>query len=180
MTDRGLLTAIGRVAFALARCLGEIGRGPRTAIALVEITLGVTGHDLLIATGLGGSVRDPLLLGEVAVTARGPPRHSRDRLRSLLRSPLSSDHSWSKDRGWRARREQREGGKTVNVSQAPVVSEASATVAPPVARGTVTALPSAVQDLARFFLSVTDPLPRERLAALPARLFLHLELRLQV
>ena len=123
--------------------------GPRTAIALVGIALGVTGHDLLIAT-----VRNPLLLGEVAVTARGPPRHSRDRLRSLLWSSLSSDHSWSKDRGRRARREQREGGKTVNVSQAPIVSEASATVAPPVAGGTVTALPSAVQDLARFFLSL--------------------------
>ena len=40
------------------------------------------------------------------------------------------------------------------VSQAPVVSEASASVAPPVARGTVAALPSAVQDLTRFFLSL--------------------------
>ena len=43
----------------------------------------------------------------------------------------------------------------MTVSQAPVVSEASATVAPPVARGTVSALPSAVQDLAKFFLSLT-------------------------
>ena len=42
------------------------------------------------------------------------------------------------------------------VSQAPVVSEASATVAPPVVGGTVTALPSAVQDLAKFFLSLTE------------------------
>ena len=41
------------------------------------------------------------------------------------------------------------------VSQAPVVSEASATVAPPVVGGTVTALPSAVQDLTKFFLSLT-------------------------
>ena len=43
----------------------------------------------------------------------------------------------------------------MTVSQAPFVSEASATVAPPVVGGTVTALPSAVQDLARFFLSLT-------------------------
>ena len=43
----------------------------------------------------------------------------------------------------------------MTVSQAPVVSEASATVAPPVVRGAVTALPSAVQDLARLFLSLT-------------------------
>ena len=61
-TDGGLLTTISRVAFALAQCLGEIGR------------------DLLIATGLGRSVRDPLLIGEVAaipLVARG---HACDRL----------------------------------------------------------------------------------------------------
>ena len=40
------------------------------------------------------------------------------------------------------------------VFQAPVVSEASATVAPPVG-GAVAVLPTAVQDLARFFLSLT-------------------------
>ena len=45
--------------------------------------------------------------------------------------------------------------ETVTVSQVPVVSEASATVVPPVVGGAVTALPSAVQDLARFFVSLT-------------------------
>ena len=40
------------------------------------------------------------------------------------------------------------------VSQAPVVSEASATVVTPVGGATVAALPSVVQDLARFFLSL--------------------------
>ena len=110
---RGLLTAIGRVAFALARCLGETGRSLRTATGLAGIALGVTGRDLLLATDLDWSVRDP-------------PRRSR------VRSPLSSDRSRSKDKGRRARREQREGVETVTVSQAPVVSEASATVAPPV------------------------------------------------
>ena len=44
--------------------------------------------------------------------------------------------------------------ETVAVSQAPVVSEASAAVAPPVGGTTVAVLPSAVQDLARFFLSL--------------------------
>ena len=43
----------------------------------------------------------------------------------------------------------------MTVSQAPVASVASAAVAPPVVRGTVTTLPSAVQDLAKFFLSLT-------------------------
>ena len=149
VTGRGVLTAISRVAFALAWCLSEIGRNLRTATAVVGITLSMTDLDLWIATGLGGSVRDPLLVGEV------PPRRSRDRSRSREQSLLSSDRSRSKESSRRARREQLEGGKTVTVSQAPVVSEASATVAPPVVGGTVTALPSAVQDLAKFFLSLT-------------------------
>ena len=67
-TDRGLLTAIGRVAFSLARCLGVIGRSPRTATG---IALGVIGRNLLITTVLDRSVCDPLLVGEVAVTACG-------------------------------------------------------------------------------------------------------------
>ena len=45
--------------------------------------------------------------------------------------------------------------ETVAVSQAPVVSEASAAVAPPVGGTTVAVLPSAVQDPARFFLSLS-------------------------
>ena len=49
-----------------------------------------------------------------------------------MRSLLSSDRSLSKDRSRRARRELREGVETVAVSQAPIVSEASAPVAPPV------------------------------------------------
>ena len=45
--------------------------------------------------------------------------------------------------------------ETVAVSQAPAVSEASAAVVPPVGGATMAALPSAVQDLARFFLNLT-------------------------
>ena len=44
--------------------------------------------------------------------------------------------------------------ETVAVSQAPVFFEASAAVAPSVGGATAAALPSAVQDLARFFLSL--------------------------
>ena len=85
--------------------------------------------------------------------SRDPPCHSRDRLQSRVRSPPSSDRSRSKEGGRRARRERQESVETVAVFQAPVVSEASATVAPPVG-ATVAALPSAVQDLSRFFLSL--------------------------
>ena len=45
--------------------------------------------------------------------------------------------------------------ETVTASQAPAVSEASAAVVPPTRGATMAALPSAVQDLARFFLKLT-------------------------
>ena len=77
-----------------------------------------------------------------------PPRRSRDRSQSRVRSLLSSDRLWSKDKGRRARREQREGVETM------AVSEASATVVPPAVGGAVAVLPSAVQDLARIFVSL--------------------------
>ena len=46
--------------------------------------------------------------------------------------------------------------ETVAVSQAPAVSGASAAVVPPVGGATMAVLPSAVQDLARFFLNLTE------------------------
>ena len=42
----------------------------------------------------------------------------------------------------------------MTVSQAPAVSEAPAAVVPPTGGATMVALPSAVQDLARFFLNL--------------------------
>ena len=48
-----------------------IGLGLWISTDPVGIALGVTGRGLLTATGPGGSVRDPLLVREVAVTARG-------------------------------------------------------------------------------------------------------------
>ena len=137
---RSLRTAIGPVESARARFLGVIGLGLWTATDPVGIALDVTGRCLLTAAGLGGNFRDPLLVGEVAVIACGHaiPLVTRDR------SLLSSDRSRSRDRSRRARRELREGVETVAVSQAPVVSEASAPAAPPVVGGTVAALPSAV------------------------------------
>ena len=82
------------------------------------------------------------------------PRRSRDRSRPRGRSPPSSDRSRPKERGRRARRERQEGVETVTVSQAPAVFEAPAAVVPPVGGATMAALPSAVQDLARFFLNL--------------------------
>ena len=87
--------------------------------------------------------------------SRDLPRRPRDRSRSRGRSPPSSDRSWSKERGRRARHEQQEGVETVTVSQAPAVSEAPAVATPAAGGATLAALPSAVQDLARFFLSLS-------------------------
>ena len=63
--------ACGRVAFALVRCHGETSRCLRTATGLAGIALGVTGCDLLLATGLDRSVHDPVLSGRSPVTVRG-------------------------------------------------------------------------------------------------------------
>ena len=52
------------------------------------------------------------------------------------------------------------------VSQPPVASEVPVAVTPAAGGAALLALPSAVQDLVRFFLSRQDPLPRGRLAAL--------------
>ena len=45
--------------------------------------------------------------------------------------------------------------ETVEVSQAPVVSDAAAVATPAAGGATLAGLPSAVQDLARFFLSLS-------------------------
>ena len=62
---------------------------------------------------------------------------------------------WSGEKGQLARRDQQEGGETVAVSQAPAVSEASTGVTPAAGGTPLSALLSAVQDLARFFLNLS-------------------------
>ena len=69
VTGHGLRTAPGRVGFALA--LGESGRSPWTATALAWIAFAVAGRGLRTATGRVVSARVPLLVGGVAVPARG-------------------------------------------------------------------------------------------------------------
>ena len=67
MIGRDLRIAPTHVAFALA--LGENGLDPRINTGLAENALGVTDRGLLTATVHIGSVRVPLLAGEVVVTA---------------------------------------------------------------------------------------------------------------
>ena len=144
MCGRGLLTAIALGAHTLV--LGETG--------LAGTALGMTGRGLLTATGHVVSVRVPLPAGEAAVTGRGHAI-SRVDLVTASRRPSSPDCLWSGEKGRLARRDQQEGGETVAVSQAPAVSEASTGVTPAAGGTSLSALPSAVQDRARFFLSLS-------------------------
>ena len=61
--DCGLLTAVDLVVLGLAECPGMFGCGLMTAAGLAGTALSVTGHGLLPAVGLGGSVRVPMFVG---------------------------------------------------------------------------------------------------------------------
>ena len=63
--DGGLLTVVDLVVLALARCPGVSG----CSLFDAGTALRVTGRGLLPAVGLDGSVRVPMFVGEVAVTA---------------------------------------------------------------------------------------------------------------
>ena len=126
VSGRGLLTAT-------ARGVEALGLDPR-----IDTGHAVTGRGLLTATGRTVSVRVPLPAGEGGVTARGQ----------------AGDYLAAEETGRLARRETQEGVGAV-ASQPPVVSEAAAAVTPVAGGAALTALPSAVQDLARFFLGLS-------------------------
>ena len=171
VTGHGLLTAIGHVAFVLACCLGETGRSPRTATGLAGIALDVTGCDLLITTGLGRSVRDPLLVGEVAVIARchaiplAALLTARGHAIPLAALLTARGHGCGRLSPLTVRGRRIEAGKP-DVSNGRVWRQWLSPRLPLSQKhrpqwllllwgGAVAALPSAVQDLARFFLSLT-------------------------
>ena len=134
VTGRGLLTATGR---------GVTGLDPR-----IDTALGVTGRAV--------SERVPLPAGEIGVTARGHTLsrvalvtargHEGDYLVPLPARGLRNQDGWPD--------EKQEGVEAV-ASQPPAVSEAAVAVTPFAGGAALTALPSAVQDLARFFLSLS-------------------------
>ena len=142
----GFLTATALDVCALI--LGETGLDPR-----IDTGLAVTGRGLLTATGHIVSVCVPLPAGKIGVTHAFPSR-SRDRSRSRGRLPASPARSQAGETGQLARRNQQEGVEAV-VSQPPAVSEVSVAVTPAAGGAVFSALPSAVQDLARFFLTLS-------------------------
>ena len=100
--------------------------------------------------------RSPARRGGRRDRSRSPalPNRSRDRSRSIGRLPASPARLQAEEAGQLARRETQEGVETV-ASQPPVVSEAAAVVTPVAGGAAITALPSVVQDLARFFLGLS-------------------------
>ena len=100
--------------------------------------------------------RSPARRGGRRDRSRSPAlsNHLRDRSLSSVRLPGSPTRLRAEETGWLARRETQEGVGAV-ASQPPVVSEAAAAVTPVAGWAALTALPSAVQDLARFFLGLS-------------------------
>ena len=148
----GLLTATTLDEYAFV--LGETGLDPQIDTGLAGTALGVTGRVLRTATDHVDSVRVPLLAGEVAVTVRG---HAISRVDLVtVRGHAIDDLLLLTARGLgRKDGKPDEINRRVVVSQAPAVSEAPTGVTPVAGGASLSTLPSAVQDLARFFLSLS-------------------------
>ena len=151
-SGHGLLTATARGVEALG--LGVTGLDPRTDTGHTVTALDVSGRGRLTAIARVVSERVPLPAGERGVTASAFPNRLRDRPRSGGRLPGSPARLRAEAPGRLARRETQEGVEAV-ASQPPVVSEAAAGVTLVAGGASITALPSVVQDLARFFLGLS-------------------------
>ena len=150
---RGLLTAT-------ARGVGALGLDPRIDTGHTVTACGVTGGGLLTAPGRAISVRVSLPSGDIGVSHALP-----NRSRSCGRLPGSPARLRAEETGRLARRETQEGVGAV-ASQPPVVSEAAAAVTPVAGGAVITSLPSALQDLARCFLSLSGSFSLWQLEAL--------------
>ena len=101
--------------------------------------------------------RSPARRGERSDRSRSPalPSRSHDRSRSGGRLPGSPARLRAEEPGRLARRETQEGVEAV-ASQPPVVSGAAAGVTPVAGGASITALPSVVEGLARFFMGLSS------------------------
>ena len=101
--------------------------------------------------------RSPARRGERRDRSRSPtlPSRSHDRSRSGGRLPGSPARLRAEEPGRLARRETQEGVEAV-ASQPPVVSGAAAGATPVAGGASITALPSVVEGLARFFMGLSS------------------------
>ena len=154
-SGRGLLTAIALGVEALGHIV--TGPDPRIGIGHAVTALDVSGLGLLPVTAPAVSVRVPLLVGGggAIVRDRTLPRVAPLTARGLgsgclLLLPRSREDGAAR----RARRGIQEGVEAV-ASQPAVVPGGSGDVTPVAGGTSMTALPSAMKELARFFLNLS-------------------------
>ena len=148
VSGRGLLTATALGVEALGRVV--TGLDPRIDTGHAVTALDVSG--LLTATALVVSVRvPPARRGE---RRDAPSNRSHDRSRSSERLSASSARLRADEAGRLARRGAQEGAEAV-ASQPPVAPGAAADVTPVAGGASMTALPSAMRELARFFMNLS-------------------------
>ena len=141
------------------------GRGLLTATALgrVVTALDVSGRGLLTATARVVSERVPLPAGgggggggrRDRSRSQALPSRSHDRSRSGGRLPAFPARLRTEEAGRLARRGIQEGVEVV-ASQPPVVPEAAADVTPVAGGASITALPSVMKELAKFFMGLSS------------------------
>ena len=154
-SGRGLLTAITLDVEALGRDVP--GPGPRTGAGHAVTALAVSGLGLLPVTAPRRErARSPARRRGRRDRSRSHASSSRSFDRSRSRGRLSASSSRSREAGAarRARRGTQEGVGAV-ASQPAVVPGGSGDVTPVAGGTSLTALPSAMKELARFFLNLS-------------------------
>ena len=155
VSGRGLLTATALDVEALGRVV--TGLDPRIDTGHAVTALDVSGRSLLTATALVVSVRVPLPVGGSGrdrSRSHAPSNRSHDLSRSSERLPASSARLLADDAGRLARRGAQKGVEAV-ASQPPVAPGAAVDVTPVAGGTSIPALPSAMRELARFFLNLS-------------------------
>ena len=146
-SGRGLLTATALDVEALGRVV--TGLDPRIDTEHAVTALDGSGRGLLTAPAPAVSVRVPLPVGGCSAIAR-----SCDRSRSGGRLSASSARSRAEEAGRLARRGTQKGVEAV-ASQPPVALGVAVDVTPVAGGASMTALPSAMRELARFFMNLS-------------------------
>ena len=165
--DRGRIRGLGHVRVALVdvavalaplpvRCqeVVSVGGGHRPRHALLVVSHAVSGRGLLTSTALGVEALGRVVTGLDPRIGIGLPNRSRDRSRSSVRLPASPARLRAEEAGRLARRGAQEGVEAL-ASQPPVALGETADVTPVAGGASMTALPSAMRELAKFFLNLS-------------------------
>ena len=153
-SGRGLLTATALGVEALGRVVTDLD--PRIDIGHAVTILGKSGRGRLTAPASAVSVRVPLPVGgrRDRSQSHASPSRSHDRSRSGGRLPTPSAR-WREDESGRLVRRGIQEGVEAVASQPAVVPGVLADVTPVAGGASMTALPSAMKELARFFLNLS-------------------------